>query len=159
MAGRMTSGRAAGLDSHQSPPRRRAQNQAMLLESGTLAEHHRRCDALFAAACAAAAASDARTLTARVGELREAVLSHFRYEEEHVFPLYEQASGAEGATEWLCAQHDDMRGTLWILGALSPDDDRTRYRAELAALQDAFEAHAADEERRMYPVFERLLRK
>ena len=130
----------------------------MLLERDTLAEHHRRCDALFGAARTAAATGEARSLLARVGELREAVLSHFRYEEEHVFPLYEQASGAEGATEWLCAQHDDMRGMLWILGGLSPDDDRSRYQAELAALQEAFDAHAADEERRMYPVFERLLR-
>ena len=131
----------------------------MLLESGTLAEHHRRCDALFAAAREAAASARPQVLVARVGELREALLSHFRYEEEHVFPLYEQASGLEGATEWLCAQHDDMRGMLWLLGTISPEAERDRYQAELAALQAAFDAHAADEEKRMYPVFERLLRK
>ena len=131
----------------------------MLLESGTLAEHHRRCDALFAAASAAAASGAPALLTERVGALREAVLSHFRYEEEHVFPLYEQASGLEGATEWLCAQHDDMRGMLWILGTISPEAERARYQTELAALQAAFDAHAADEEKRMYPVFERLLKK
>jgi DUF438 domain-containing protein len=129
----------------------------MLVGSGTLAEHHRRCDALFVAAREALARPQA--LLARVGELREALLSHFRYEEEHIFPLYEQASGLEGATEWLCAQHDDMRGALWMLGTLSPETDRERYQAELAALQAAFDAHAADEEKRMYPVFERLLRK
>jgi hemerythrin superfamily protein len=131
----------------------------MLLESGTLAEHHRRCDALFAAARAAAATGEVRHLVASVGELREAVLSHFRYEEEHVFPLYEQASSDEGGTEWLCAQHDDMRGMLWILGTLAPEEDRRRYQAELAALQEAFDAHAADEEKRMYPAFEKLLRR
>jgi hypothetical protein len=129
----------------------------MLLESGTLAEHHRHCDALFTAAREAAAAGGPQGLIARVSELREALLSHFRYEEEHVFPLYEQASGLEGATEWLCAQHDDMRGMLWMLGTLSPEAER--YPAELAALQAAFDAHAADEETRMYPVFERMLRK
>ena len=129
----------------------------MLLASGTLAEHHRRCDALFAAARAAVARPQA--LVRRVSELREALLSHFCYEEEHVFPLYEQASGLEGATEWLCAQHDDMRGVLWMLGTLSPEREPERYQAELAALQAAFDAHAADEENRMYPVFERLLRK
>jgi len=133
--------------------------QRMLLESGTLAEHHRRCDALFGAAREAAVAGRAQGLIARVSELREALLSHFRYEEEHIFPLYEQASGLEGATEWLCAQHDDMRGMLWMLGTISPEDERGRYQAELAALQAAFDAHAADEETRMYPVFERLLRK
>lgn len=131
----------------------------MLLESGTLAEHHRRCDALFAAAREAAASARPPVLVARVSELREALLSHFRYEEEHVFPLYEQASGLEGSTEWLCAQHDDMRGMLWLLGTISPEAERDRYQSELAALQAAFDAHAADEEKRMYPVFERLLRK
>jgi DUF438 domain-containing protein len=133
--------------------------KAMLLESGTLAEHHRRCDALFRVAREAAASARQQGLAARVSELREALLSHFRYEEEHVFPLYEQASGLEGATEWLCAQHDDMRGMLWLLGTISPEAERDRYQAELAALQVAFDAHAADEEKRMYPVFERLLRK
>jgi DUF438 domain-containing protein len=131
----------------------------MLVESGTLAEHHRRCDTLFTAAREAAAAARPQGLAARVSALREALLTHFRYEEEHVFPLYEQASGLEGATEWLCAQHDDMRGMLWLLGTISPEAERGRYQAELAALQAAFDAHAADEEKRMYPVFERLLRK
>lgn len=131
----------------------------MLLESNTLAEHHRRCDALFIAARDAIASARPQGIAARVSELREALLSHFRYEEEHVFPLYEQASGLEGATEWLCAQHDDMRGMLWILGTISPEAERNRYQTELAALKAAFDAHAADEEKRMYPVFERLLKK
>ena len=73
--------------------------------------------------------------------------------------LKSQASGLEGATEWLCAQHDDMRGILWMLGTLSPATDGGRYQAELAELQAAFDAHAADEEKRMYPVFEKMLRK
>ena len=131
----------------------------MPVHSGTLAEHHRRCDELFTAA--RETANDARwgELGARVGALREAVLAHFRYEEEHIFPLYEQTSGLEGSTEWLCAQHDDMRGAFWMLGTLSAEAEPQRYCAELAALQEAFDAHAADEESRMYPVFERMLAK
>jgi hypothetical protein len=128
----------------------------MLLESGTLAEHHRRCDALFAAARDAALAGEAGALVVRVAELREALLGHFRYEEEHVFPLYEQDSGA-ASTESLRAQHDDMRGILWLLATASAEDDRARYRADLGELQAMFDAHAADEESRLYPLFERLL--
>lgn len=128
----------------------------MLVDAEKLADYHRRCDALFAAARQAAGDADWAALGARVGALGEAVLAHFRYEEEHLFPLYEQSSGAEGATEWLRAQHDDMRAALWLLGTLSAAGEPGRYRAELAALQDAFDAHAADEERRMYPLLERL---
>ena len=130
----------------------------MPVASRALAEHHRRCEALFAAAQRAAATADLAGVPACVGTLREALLEHFRYEEERLFPLYEESSGNEGATESFCAQHDDMRATLWVLATLSPSDDRQRYRAELAALEAAFDAHAAEEERRMYPEFERLLR-
>ena len=129
----------------------------MLVAAGTLAEHHRRCDALFAAARAAADAAAWSLLAERTGALREALLAHFRHEEERIFPLYEETSGEEGATEALCAQHDDMRAALWILATLSPAAEPRRYRDELDALQAAFDRHAADEESRMYPVFERML--
>ena len=129
----------------------------MLVDSDTLASHHRRCDELFAAAQSASRSARWSELRGSLNRLREALLSHFSFEEQHIFPLYEQASGVEGGTEWLCAQHDDMRGMLWILGTLSPEKDPQRYGADLAALQEAFDTHAAEEERRMYPVFERLL--
>jgi hemerythrin superfamily protein len=125
--------------------------------SRALAGHHRHCEALFASASRIAAAGDWAALPAAVGALREAVLEHFRYEEERLFPLYEETSGEEGATEPYCAQHDDMRASLWVLATITPADEPQRYRAELAALQAAFDAHAAEEEQRMYPHFERML--
>jgi DUF438 domain-containing protein len=128
----------------------------MLVHSGTLAEHHRRCDALFAAARQAAIAHAAAEVVACVAALREALLGHFRYEEEHVFPLYEQHSGA-ASTESLRAQHDDMRAILWMLATASAEEERSRYCADLEELQAIFDTHAADEEGRMYPLFEGLL--
>ena len=125
--------------------------------SRALAAHHRHCEALFATARRVASAEDWSALPAAVGALREAVLEHFRYEEERLFPLYEETSGEEGATEPFCAQHDDMRASLWVLATITPADEPERYRAELGALQAAFDAHAGEEERRMYPHFERML--
>ena len=100
----------------------------MLIDHETLASHHRRCDELFALARKASHSARWSELRSSLNRLREALLSHFSFEEQHVFPLYEQASGVEGATEWLCAQHDDMRGMLWILGTLSPEHDAERYQ-------------------------------
>jgi hemerythrin superfamily protein len=131
----------------------------MPVASQTLADHHRQCEELFAAAQRAAAASDWSSLPERVGALREALLEHFHYEEDRLFPLYEEASGNEGSTEAFCAQHDDMRAALWVLATMSPGEEPRRYRAELAALNTAFDVHAAEEERRMYPEFERILRR
>lgn len=125
--------------------------------ASTLAEHHRHCEALFVQVADDASTGDWQRITARVAALREALLAHFRYEEERIFPLYEQASGQEGATESLCAQHDDMRAALWALATLSTADDLHLFRTEFADLRAEFDAHAADEEQRMYPVFERML--
>jgi len=125
--------------------------------SRTLAAHHRHCEALFKSAQHAAAAGNWAVLPAAVGALREAVLEHFRYEEERLFPLYEETSGEEGATEPFCAEHDDMRTSFWVLATITPADEPERYRAELDAIRAAFDAHAAEEERRMYPLFERML--
>jgi DUF438 domain-containing protein len=130
---------------------------AMSNAASKLSEHHRHCEEKFAAADAAVAARDWPRLGARVSALREALLEHFRYEEERIFPLYEEASGEEGATEWLCAQHDDMRAMLWVLATYSAESEAQRYVAELAELRTLFAAHAADEEQRMYPVFERMI--
>ena len=129
----------------------------MLVASTTLADHHRRCDNLFGAARAAADAANWSLLARRMEALRETMLAHFRHEEERIFPLYEETSGEEGATEYLCAQHDDMRAALWVLATLKPEAESARYCTELATLQAAFDAHAADEETRMYPVFEKML--
>lgn len=120
-------------------------------------QHHRHCEELFEAAAEAAQAADWKLLTARVSAVREALLAHFRHEEERIFPLYEETSGEEGATESLRAEHDDMRAALWILATYGADSDPQRYRAEFGELRAAFDAHAQDEERRMYPVFARVL--
>jgi hypothetical protein len=50
-----------------------------------------------------------------------------------------------------------MRGILWLLATASAEDHLARYRADLGELQTIFDAHAADEESRLYPLFERLL--
>src|SRR5690606_14704908 len=121
---------------HVKAPRARAPRIVlMLVHPGTLSEHHRRCDALFAAAREAAVDGPPSRLAAIAAELRDALLGHFRYEEEHVFPLYEQDCGIAGATQWLCAQHDDMRAILWTLATASAKTERARYRADLAELQ------------------------
>jgi len=122
-----------------------------------LADHHRHCHELFVAAAGAAGARDWEAMSSHVSALREALLAHFRYEEERIFPLYEEASGEEGATESLRAEHDDMRAALWGLATYLPADAPGRYCAEFGELRAAFDAHAADEEQRMYPVFERVL--
>ena len=121
-----------------------------------LTEHHRRCRELLAAA-GEAVRNDLATFNVRLVELRDALLGHFRFEEERLFPVYEEASGLRDATQALRMQHDDIRAILWALSSASAAHDPESCRAEFETLALLFRQHTETEESMMYPAFERTL--
>ena len=121
-----------------------------------LTEHHRRCRELLAAADQAVR-SDWPSFNARLVELRDTLLGHFRFEEERLFPVYEEASGLRDATQALRVQHDDIRAILWALSSASAAHDPESCRAEFETLALLFRQHTETEESMMYPAFERTL--
>ena len=121
-----------------------------------LTEHHRRCRELLAAA-GEAVRSDWGAFNARLVELRDMLLGHFRFEEERLFPVYEEVSGLRDATQALRAQHDDIRAILWALSSASAAHDPESCRAEFDTLALLFRQHTETEEQMMYPAFERTL--
>ncbi|MBI2747799.1 MAG: hemerythrin domain-containing protein [Burkholderiales bacterium] len=121
-----------------------------------LTEHHRRCRELLAAA-GEAVRSDWSAFNARLVELRDVLLGHFRFEEERLFPVYEEVSGLRDATQALRAQHDDIRAILWALSSASAAHDPESCRAEFETLALLFRQHTETEEQMMYPAFERTL--
>ncbi len=121
-----------------------------------LTEHHRRCRELFAAADAVVR-TDWGAFNARLVELRDALLGHFRFEEERLFPVYEEVSGLRDATQALRMQHDDIRAILWTLSSASAAHDPESCRAEFETLALLFRQHTETEEGMMYPAFERTL--
>ena len=125
--------------------------------SDALTDHHRRCRDLFAQVGNTVRAGDWHAFGARLVALREDLLGHFRFEEERLFPVYEEASGIGDATQGLRTQHDDIRAILWALSSASAAHDPESCRREFATLARLFEQHAETEERMMYPAFERSL--
>ncbi len=121
-----------------------------------LTEHHRRCRELFAAADQAVR-EDWNSFNARLVELRDVLLGHFRFEEERLFPVYEELSGLRDATQALRVQHDDIRAILWALSSASAAHDPEACRAEFETLALLFRQHTDTEEEMMYPAFERTL--
>jgi len=122
-----------------------------------LTEHHRKIDALFASVGETVRAADWSAFNARVVALREELLTHFRFEEERLFPVYEEASGLRDATQALRVQHDDIRAILWALSSASAAHDPESCRAEFETLALLFRQHTETEESLMYPAFERTL--
>ena len=125
--------------------------------SAELTEHHRRCRELFAQAEVVVRNGEWSAFNARLVALREELLGHFRFEEERLFPIYEEASGLRDGTQELRMQHDDIRAILWALSSASAAHDPETCREEFETLATLFRQHTETEEGMMYPAFERTL--
>ncbi|OGA15962.1 MAG: hypothetical protein A3I63_10455 [Betaproteobacteria bacterium RIFCSPLOWO2_02_FULL_66_14] len=125
--------------------------------SAELTEHHRRCRDLFAQADAVVRTGEWSKFNARLVALREELLGHFRFEEERLFPVYEESTGQRDATQELRVQHDDIRAILWALSSASAAHDPESCRSEFETLSELFRQHTETEEGMMYPAFERTL--
>jgi iron-sulfur cluster repair protein YtfE (RIC family) len=98
-------------------------------------------------------------LLALLGNLEESVESHFRFEEEHLFPLLSMAGNAELADS-LAHEHVAIRNaTLPVLvqlrdalGANPSEDEWTEFGRLVMALIEMKRAHMKREETEMVPV-------
>jgi hemerythrin-like domain-containing protein len=125
--------------------------------SEALTEHHRHCDLLFEAASDAADAGDWTQLRARLAALADALVRHFAFEEEALFPAFEEATGlVEGPTAVMRLEHDHMRNILQGLAAAAPEHDPDGCRAELDNLFVMLQQHNAKEEGVLYPACDQL---
>jgi hemerythrin superfamily protein len=125
--------------------------------SEALTEHHRHCDLLFEAASDAADAGDWTQLRARLAALADALVRHFAFEEEALFPAFEEATGLfEGPTAVMRLEHDHMRNILQGLAAAAPEHDPDGCRAELDNLFVMLQQHNAKEEGVLYPACDQL---
>ncbi len=125
--------------------------------SAELTEHHRRCWELFDEVEEIVRASDWAAFNRKLVALREEILGHFRFEEERLFPVYEEATGLRDGTRELRTQHDDIRAILWALSSASAAHDPESCREEFDTLALLFRQHTETEEGMMYPAFERTL--
>lgn len=125
--------------------------------SAELTEHHRRCWELFGEVEEIVRASDWHAFNRKLVALREEILGHFRFEEERLFPVYEEATGLRDGTRELRTQHDDIRAILWALSSASAAHDPESCREEFDTLALLFRQHTETEEGMMYPAFERTL--
>lgn len=116
--------------------------------------HHRRIDELLDRVEIAVEVgnwSDARQTFAQFEiELEE----HMRVEEELVFPAFEVFARAPGGpTAGLRAEHREIRGLVSLLEQFLGDQQPIDYVT--TALEVLLAAHEANEERTIFPLFER----
>lgn len=125
--------------------------------STALTAQHGHCDALLAAAQASLQSGYWEEFSRRLPALRQALLDHFWFEEEELFPAFERVTGLFALTAALRKQHMEIRAILDTLGAASPRHDPEGCRAEFGTLAAALRRHVSEEEHVLYPAIERSL--
>lgn len=110
-------------------------------------DHHCQIEAACDALRASAVTDDPRDVTTCYRSLERAVLEHLRAEEDSILPAYAEHAPADA--ESIHAAHDELRRQLFRIGV---DVELHCVRAEaLDRLVAGLRAHAAHEDREMYP--------
>ncbi|MBI5861513.1 MAG: hemerythrin domain-containing protein [Rhodocyclales bacterium] len=123
-----------------------------------LAEHHKYCDELFAGAEEGVARQDWAAAGPALRRLLSALETHFRAEEDILFPAFEQASGLRsGPTEVMRGEHRQIRELLQMLQQALADKDSEAFAGAAETLLILMQQHNLKEENILYPLCERTL--
>jgi iron-sulfur cluster repair protein YtfE (RIC family) len=123
-----------------------------------MSEHHDRCDAAFCAADNAAVARDWPACRAATREFVYLLESHFRAEEELLFPDFEARSGLRrGPTAVMREEHSQIRSLVADLRQAATQADGAAFDAAAATLLILMEQHNLKEEGILYPLCDQLL--
>jgi iron-sulfur cluster repair protein YtfE (RIC family) len=123
-----------------------------------LTKDHHACDLWLTRVEDRAAARDWDGAKAAVTDLTTATLSHFRLEEEFLFPDLEQAHpGARGPTGVMRGEHTQVRRLLGDLAAAVGQGSRGETLGLVETLLMLLQQHNAKEEGILYPMADAVL--
>ncbi len=126
--------------------------------SQTLPDHHKYCDAIFAAAEEAAQLGNWAECGTACGRFSRQLLAHFDAEESLLFPAFESASGmSDGPTQVMRLEHGQMRQLLGQLEAARRARDTETFAGVAETLLIVMQQHNMKEENILYPMCEQAL--
>ena len=125
---------------------------------GYLSTDHRHCDEMFPSAEAAVANGDWTQAQSLAEVFFKAMDTHFRMEEEVLFPAFEKKTGMNhGPTVVMRVEHQQMRGLLSELqGALEAQDQST-FLGLSETLLVLLQQHNLKEEQILYGMSDQVL--
>ncbi|MDP1652299.1 MAG: hemerythrin domain-containing protein [Rhodocyclaceae bacterium] len=121
-------------------------------------QHHKHCDDLFVEAEAAVAAKDWTNASELLAAFHTELETHFRTEEEVLFPAFEAATGMTmGPTRMMRFEHAQMRELLDQMGTALDKPDRDNFSGAAETLLIFMQQHNMKEENILYPMCDRGL--
>jgi hemerythrin-like domain-containing protein len=129
-----------------------------MIISQFMTKEHRDCDTEFAAAEQAAANGDWAEAETKFLAFSNDTLRHFKREEEELFPAFETQTGsAEGPTQVMRYEHEQVRGLIGKLAEAIESQDKDAYLSLCESMMILLQQHNMKEEQMLYAMCDRVL--
>ena len=125
---------------------------------GLLSEHHRQCDAFFAAIEQAIETRDWVHATKGFSRFEKSMQQHFEVEESILFPAFEARTGMTmGPTAVMRSEHAQIRELLEAAAEAIAAHDADEYSGYAETLHIMAQQHNMKEENVLYPMCDQHL--
>ena len=121
---------------------------------------HRECDEIFATAEKAVIDGDFKEADKQFLLFANETLSHFKKEEESLFPTFEEISGsADGPTRVMKFEHEQVRGLIGKMAGAIENKDSDAYLSLAESMMILLQQHNMKEEQMLYAMCDRVIPK
>ena len=129
-----------------------------MIISQFMTQEHRDCDTEFAAAEQAAANGDWADAEEKFMLFANDTLKHFKREEDELFPAFETQTGsAEGPTQVMRYEHEQVKGLIGKLAHAVEEQDKDAYLSLCESMMILLQQHNMKEEQMLYAMCDRVL--
>lgn len=129
-----------------------------MIISNYMKAEHRDCDTIFAGAEEAVALGEWGVAEQRFIEFSNDTLTHFKREEDELFPAFEAQTGSsEGPTQVMRFEHDQVRGLIGKMAEAIESQDRDAYLSLAESMMILLQQHNMKEEQMLYAMCDRVL--
>jgi len=126
--------------------------------SAYLTTDHRECDNIFAEAEKAVAGGDFVKGKDEFLNFADETLLHFKKEEEHFFPFFEELTGSsEGPTMVMKYEHEQVRGLMGKMAQAIENEDKDAYLSLAESMMILLQQHNMKEEQMLYAMADRVM--
>ncbi|MEA3456203.1 MAG: hemerythrin domain-containing protein [Campylobacterota bacterium] len=126
--------------------------------SSYMKNEHRECDTLFAGAEEAVALGEWEVGEERFLAFANDTLTHFKKEEEELFPAFESQTGnSEGPTRVMIFEHEQVRGLIGKMAEALESKDRDAYLSLAESMMILLQQHNMKEEQMLYAMCDNIL--
>jgi hemerythrin-like domain-containing protein len=119
---------------------------------------HRECDEIFTAAEKSVIDGNFEQAEKQFLLFADDTLSHFKREEESLFPTFEEISGnSEGPTQVMRYEHEQIRGLIGNMAKAIEEKDTDAFLSVAESMMIMLQQHNMKEEQMLYAMCDRVI--